>query len=170
MRTSIHLVKATLPPRRVTTASTASAVSVSAGTTGTTVSTTSAVPSTSPSTTSAPSTSSTSTAVSGHLLKFGRNLVVAFSEDLDEFSSRLGIVGGEKGNGGTFGSGSTGSTDSVDVILEVLHKVISAAQQNNKDSTHIGKVVVDDIYPISTITSPLLTRNILDVFRLKSIL
>jgi hypothetical protein len=127
-----------LPPGRVAAAATsAAAVTVRAGAVATAATAVTATTTTATATTSSATTTTASTVVS-HLLELGGNVTLALLENLEEFTSRLGVLGGEEGERGTLVAGTTGTTDSVDVVLAV-----------------VGEIVVDDVL------------DVLDVCRLK---
>jgi hypothetical protein len=111
-----------LPPGRVAAATTAAAVAVRAGAVATAATAVTATTTTATATTSSATTTTTSAVVS-HLLELRGDVALALLQDLEEFTSRLGVLRGEEGERGTLVAGTTGTTDSVDVVLAVLQYI-----------------------------------------------
>jgi hypothetical protein len=89
-----------------------------------------------------------------------RDLAVALGENLDELArgpgcqqcsggwtrDSLGVVGGKERVRGTLATGTASTTDTVDVVLAVLDDQLCFHQETRFRYTHVGEVVVDDVY------------------------
>lgn len=138
-----------LPPARIATTTTAAAVRVGARAVAASATTTTVTTSTTTTAASATATT-TSTAVHGHLLKLRgagtdvsngsqisrqcSHVSLGLPQNLDEFTSRFGVVHSEVSVRSTLSTSTTSSADSVNVIFTVVGEVTIrlSAKSNRK--------------------------------------
>lgn len=75
-------------------------------------------------TTASETTSTASTAKATHLFNLTRDLLLGLTQNANQLSGRLGVLGGEVGVGGTSAASTTSTADLVNVVLSVGGEVV----------------------------------------------